>query len=790
MRWITLILFVWTAALNGELQTLAQKRESVGGRSSDLDGDLSRQLESVNTDLMSLRQQLHSLYDEVQALQLDGADEEQFRALVNEIRGVKSLMRDIEEQWRKDSAKASDSEPYALWHQPDTSLEELVMEYGAQDYVYLIPPEVSDIRVSINSNLAIPRASWEELLDTILAEHGVTVRQLNPYLRQLQLSDQASTEMSHILNDRKLLDTIPSRDRVAFLLNSPVSDVRRVYHFLERFAPKSSATIQLLGRTILISASRAQVQELLKLHDFTSTGYAGRDWRFVALSRIDAEEMAEILGTVFASSPAGKEEAVAVPAQGLKIVPLTHLGQALFLLGTQSELEKAEEVIRDVQSQLGEVRDKVVHWYTVKHSDPEELADVLSRVYNLMIAEQIEPEGDVDAAKEAKEQLASRQAASQPEVSTYSDAVPFYAGGNPIVDPGRSVNPLKQGRTRQTANRDNFIVDEKTGSIVMVVESAYLGRIKDLTRRLDVAKKMIQIDVLLFEKRVTDNYNHGLNLLRIGDSADNVEYTGLSYGGGSRGILDFVMKRVAGDHGLAAYDIAYNFLLTQDDIEINASPSVTTVNQTPATISIVDEISINTGTVEVETAGTTQFKDQFARAQYGITLKITPTVHTSEDGWSEDNYITLDTDVTFDTVQRGGDPNRPDVTRRNITNLVDVADGETLILGGLRRLTTTDSKASVPFLGEVPGIGKLFSNKEMEDISSEMFIFITPHIVENNREALERSRCRQLCRRPGDHPEFMQCLLEAQEYGKRRTYEGGLRMILGREEVPNLGVCR
>ena len=76
---------------------------------------------------------------------------------------------------------------YGLWHSPDTNLEQLIIDYGSQDYVYLIPPEVGSIKISIDSNLPIPRSSWREMLDLILHQNGVGIRELNPYLRQLYL---------------------------------------------------------------------------------------------------------------------------------------------------------------------------------------------------------------------------------------------------------------------------------------------------------------------------------------------------------------------------------------------------------------------------------------------------------------------------------------------------------------------------------------------------------------------------------------------------------------------------
>jgi general secretion pathway protein D len=85
----------------------------------------------------------------------------------------------------------------------------------------------------------------------------------------------------------------------------------------------------------------------------------------------------------------------------------------------------------------------------------------------------------------------------------------------------------------------------------------------------------------------------------------------------------------------------------------------------------------------------------------------------------------------------------------------------------------------IPFLGEIPGIGKLFSYSTLEDVSTEMFIFITPKIVEDPSCGFEDIRQQEMHRRPGDIPEFMYCLVEAERREKEALFEHTLTMLLG-----------
>ena len=231
---------------------------------------------------------------------------------------------------------------------------------------------------------------------------------------------------------------------------------------------------------------------------------------------------------------------------------------------------------------------------------------------------------------------------------------------------------------------------------------------------------------------------------------------------------------------IPGFDLAYKFLLSQEDVRVNASPSITTVNNTKAVLKIVDEISVSEGTnVEKASDSSSLLKDSYSRRDYGIVLEMTPTIHLKGDGEEEYNSITLLTDIQFDS-RTSSDQDRPTVTKRTIQNEVRIADGETVIIGGLRRKNMIDKEEKIPFLGELPGLGKLFGTTALTDEKTEMFIFLTPKIIEDPKSDFEKMRKRELLRRPGDIPEFMKALEEARERENNSLLSGTLKMLFGR----------
>ena len=145
------------------------------------------------------------------------------------------------------------------------------------------------------------------------------------------------------------------------------------------------------------------------------------------------------------------------------------------------------------------------------------------------------------------------------------------------------------------------------------------------------------------------------------------------------------------------------------------------------------------------------------------------------------DYVSMETDIFFQTIQPGSNPNRPNVITRHIENVVRIPDGQTVIMGGLRRKITTDNKDSIPFLGELPGIGKLFSNTTLHDSSVEMFIFLTPKIISDPSEDFARMRCEEMTRRPGDIPGFMKRLILSRECEKNRLMAEYMTLLFGKE---------
>jgi general secretion pathway protein D len=744
--------------------SITDKKREVGQstRSADF------QIQGVNDNLGALRKKLQSCFQKAHQLYEQKADKEAYKELLLEVSQTKKEITAIEEAWRQEAVSESkrDEDGYALWDQEETTLAQLVMEYGSSEYLYIIPPEIAVLKLSMHSNIPIPKESWENVLDVILVHNGIGVKKLNPYTKQLYVLKQDMGAVQGIVSRKEDLMWYHDSDRIFFLFSPPLEQTKSVFQFFERFADPKRTFIHQIGSKVAIVATKEEVDKLTSLYATVWDGQTGKTSKVVPILKMNLKEMEKILSTFFGDNvdkmrpPFGKTD-----QDGLGIFPLSQ-SNSLVLIGSKEAVDRAEKMIKETEEQIEDPAEMTVFLYTCHHSDPVELSKVLDKVYtSLLMSSQEGPYKETDLS------FAAQSASGGGRVPDGYPPVAPLVVSPPPMRPGISSHVEIEENVS-----DHFIPDPKTGTILMTVRRDVLGKVKDLLKKLDIPKKMVHIEVLLFERRLNSQNNFGLNLLKLGSDRNGVTYTpSIGHTTERKGILQFFFHGPAHKY-TPKFDIAYNFLMTQDNVQLNAAPSVTTINQTPATISIVEEVSINNGAAPVDTNKGTSYEKSFSRAQFGITIILTPTVHGSkEDG--ENGSVTLKTNISFDTNKSSPHEEKPLVDRRHIENEVRVIDGETIILGGLRKKTKQDREEKVPFFGEIPGFGKLFGSTELTDHESEMFFFITPKIIYDPQEEVTKIRTEELKKRAGDIPEFLDKVVEAKDKEQSRFFKQSMQIF-------------
>lgn len=736
--------------------------------------------ENINEKLKHQKDLLKQAYQKTQELSLD-ENPFAYQELLHEVQKIKNSIIFLEKSWKAKCLEESSSkeEVYGFWDQDEMTLSQMIMEYGSCDYLYVIPPEIVTMKINMHSGLPIPRESWSDLLEIILTQNGIGIKQINSYARQLYMMNKEMLCVESVVSSRSDLQKVPSNARLIYVLSPPPEQAKSVCFFFERFRDPKKTFIYQTGFKVAIVAMKEEVEKLIALYDAVWEKESEKTTKVVHLKKMSTQDMEKILRSFFGDLAEKNKMMMMRGNEDLNIMTLSHEA-SLVLVGVKDMVKKAEEIIKETEDQIHNPSEMTVHWYTCRHSDPQEVSAVLEKVYASLI---------FSATDSGEKDLLDREFPIYPEdlnlqypqpAITYGPQGPAPVVNPPVVIPGKLDDQKKKLSTV------NFIPYPKTGAIMMVIRRDTLDKIKELLKKIDVPKKMVHIEVMLFEKMINNQNNFGLNLLKIGTPASNTHETGVQYesqpGSFLKGVLQFIISRKKSSH-FPAFDLAYNFLMSQEDVRINAAPSVTTVNQVPTKVSIVEELSVNNGAAPIETSnGTIAFENSYTRNQYGINIVMTPTIHEPDpDDEGHQRYITLETHVNFDTIN--SDINdRPKVNRRSVENQVRVLDGETIILGGLRKKTAQDNTEKIPFLGEIPGIAKFFGTSRMKDELTEMIIFITPKILGDSKEEMNCFRQQELKKRPGDIPEFLASILDARRKEKRKIFENSFKLLFGNNE--------
>ncbi|HEX4633512.1 MAG TPA: AMIN domain-containing protein [Gemmatimonadales bacterium] len=186
--------------------------------------------------------------------------------------------------------------------------------------------------------------------------------------------------------------------------------------------------------------------------------------------------------------------------------------------------------------------------------------------------------------------------------------------------------------------------------------------------------------------------------------------------------LQLIFSTAVGNFNLTSFVQA---LQTVELADLQAEPSVTTSDNHTAEVLVGDLVPLRTIDVSSASAGGNAVpRATVSFRQTGINLKVTPHVTANRqilmEVHAENSSVkTAPVDIGF-TVQT-----------QQADNQILVNDGETAVIGGLTVTNVTVSKSGIPFLVDLPILGKLFGFTNQSEERRDLLILITPHIIDD-----------------------------------------------------------
>lgn len=251
-------------------------------------------------------------------------------------------------------------------------------------------------------------------------------------------------------------------------------------------------------------------------------------------------------------------------------------------------------------------------------------------------------------------------------------------------------------------------VDARTNSLIVHDTAENLAAFRRVIERLDVPVRQVWIEARIVTANSNASEELGIRWRARVDSEDrnDVSNRALRLGDDADGV-DFGYGILGADYLL---DVELSALAAAGHAEIVARPKVVTGDQHTALIESGVEIPYQQAT----RSGATSIAFKDAVLQLAVTPRITP----------EDDIV-MELDIKQDTVGRIYH-GVPSINTTRIETRVRVADGETVVLGGIFQTDRYRTATQTPLLGDLPLVGPVFRRTLERDDKQELFIFITP----------------------------------------------------------------
>lgn len=270
--------------------------------------------------------------------------------------------------------------------------------------------------------------------------------------------------------------------------------------------------------------------------------------------------------------------------------------------------------------------------------------------------------------------------------------------------------------------RGSLSVDARTNTLVAHQPAERLAELRQLVAQLDVPVRQVEIEARIVEANV--DYEKGLGVRwgqRLYGEApqlgkDLFVDLGMERGGASIGV-GLLRGGVLLDLELSAMEKSGNG-------EIISQPKVVTADKETARILKGTEVPYQ----ETSTSGATSVAFREASLSLEVTPQITPdgkvimTVKVTKD---EPDFVNALNDV-------------PPIRKNEVNAKVSVADGETIVIGGVYSTTQNNVVDKVPFFGDLPYVGRLFRRDALQEKKSELLVFLTPRIMSDQAIAVSR----------------------------------------------------
>ena len=286
-----------------------------------------------------------------------------------------------------------------------------------------------------------------------------------------------------------------------------------------------------------------------------------------------------------------------------------------------------------------------------------------------------------------------------------------------------------------TMSNLSITVEDTTRSIIVRGHEPDLDTIDAVIREIDIKTKQVLIEAFIVDATSTfakalgarvgammgsnsDSSNTVISGITSGGNADTTS-AGITLGAAAGTISN---QGIAGTSGIGilkqigarALKVEIEALESLGLSKTLSQPSIFTLNNQEATITQGTQIAYQT---TADGTTTTEFKEA------ALSLTVTPSI-------IGDGNVLLDVQVNNDSPVEVAGSDEPGIKTNSIVTKLLVSDGDIVVIGGIKKNTSTNTNSKTPGASKVPVIGNLFKSKNNSDELVELLIFIAPRVID------------------------------------------------------------
>ncbi|MBK3665378.1 type II secretion system secretin GspD [Bradyrhizobium diazoefficiens] len=591
---------------------------------------------------------------------------------------------------------------------------------------YVLDPRVDGV-ISVETTKPVTKAEALELFQAALAPAGATLVQSRGVYRIVP-SDQAATGIVATVRAGGEGASSGSGIRVVQLKYVAATEVARV---LEPMVPKGAIVQADDARNILaLKGTPSEIDNMLdSIAVFDVDVMKGMSFAVVPVKASQPEKMVDELKAVFSSDKEG-------PLKGrVKFVANNRLGAILVITSHPSYLPRAQSWIRRLDSRASGTEPQL-HIYQVQNRTAAELAAVLQSMFSsemkivrppsrsvsprskqaTLLGDMKRPSGVASAADSAGPGAFGR-AGDQQSNSRQVDVDPDSVAAEPSEDNG--------GADSKAEPVLKIVADEAKNSLLIMANDRDYQRVLRVVQGLDVVASQVLIEAVIAEVTLNDNLQFGLQWQLAKQGTPTATFSSALAGGVAAAFPGF--NYAVNTAGIAATLSALNALT---HVNVISTPSLMVLDNKTARLQIGDQVPITTQTATSTVTANTAIVNSITMQDTGVILAVTPRIN-------ESGRVQLDIEQEVSSVVKTTTSNidSPTIQQRRVKTTVVVNDGEVLALGGMIQDQSNKTSTQIPIVGDIPGLGALFSNRGNSVQKTELVILITPKVVRDPTES-------------------------------------------------------